>query len=657
MFFYLIYLQALLKYVILDKKRFVFICIKQQIKRIIAYKRLKMNNRTTKLPNNFYVSVLLSTFTFLFILFCIAVSGKGNVNSPDITQCKFSGLYVVNRSPQAFKIPTDNDINLHNAEINDIMFIINFSKEIKAGQPINLFMDNVIAEVYKNGNKFFSYGYDKNYPYIVNSAGKEWVEFISPGITPSDNITIKLKGCNNKINENYLKRFLDNIIAGNKYDLLATQLKVNTVTIISSVLIFIMGLVLLVVMFTLKIMKSPAPIGDFSCGLLMICGSLSLFTNYDYITLIFRNAFLVNIFDFLNHLFLIFFLLFYFRLYIQGNSIKKALQIFINIWTFTIIAFFILQVTGVLDYINFENCINLSAVLIVSFVVLFLCIDYNKLITSHSRIIISTGIILSISLIIELLGRITTGYYIGYIFNAGLIVFSLTQFLVIMIITKRGIVQASRADIMENELLQSKISVMLSQIQPHFLYNTLVVIRQLCDINPKTAKEAITEFASYLRGNLDSLTLNTTISFEKEMEHVENYISLEKKRFGDKIDIEYDIEATEFEVPSLTIQTVVENAIRHGITKRKEGGTVIIKTSELLDCFIVEIRDNGVGVDLTKPPEHNDNRSHVGIDNAKKRIESMCNGTLVMKSTPNIGTVVLITIPKSTISKNANLTS
>ena len=216
-----------------------------------------------------------------------------------------------------------------------------------------------------------------------------------------------------------------------------------------------------------------------------------------------------------------------------------------------------------------------------------------------------------------------------------------------MIFSKRNYEQAIRTNEMENELIQSKISIMLSQIQPHFLYNTLVVIRQLCDINPKMAKEAVTEFANYLRGNLDSLTLNTTIPFEKEMEHVENYISLEKKRFGDKINIEYDIDCIDFEVPSLTIQTVVENAIRHGISKRKSGGTVTISTKESENNYYIEIYDNGVGVDLTQRPESNkDGRSHIGIENAKKRIESMCFGTLTIDSTPSIGTTVLITIPK-----------
>lgn len=130
---------------------------------------------------------------------------------------------------------------------------------------------------------------------------------------------------------------------------------------------------------------------------------------------------------------------------------------------------------------------------------------------------------------IELMFRINSGEFFVYIFECGLLLFAILQFVVLMIFSKRNYEQAIRTKEMENELIQSKISIMLSQIQPHFLYNTLVVIRQLCDINPKMAKEAVTEFANYLRGNLDSLTLNTTIPFEKEMEHVENYISLEKR--------------------------------------------------------------------------------------------------------------------------------
>ena len=94
---------------------------------------------------------------------------------------------------------------------------------------------------------------------------------------------------------------------------------------------------------------------------------------------------------------------------------------------------------------------------------------------------------------------------------------------------------------LENELLQNQISVMLSQIRPHFLYNSLVTIQELCLIDPEMASEAVREFSNYLRVNMDSLSIKHPVPFENELRHLETYLFLEKKRFGDKLNIVYDI--------------------------------------------------------------------------------------------------------------------
>jgi LytS/YehU family sensor histidine kinase len=338
------------------------------------------------------------------------------------------------------------------------------------------------------------------------------------------------------------------------------------------------------------------------------------------------------------------FILFYIRIYIHTKTINKAIDFFIYTWTIIIIGFFIYQGLGLSDIIFFTEYIVNVAIVMLGFIFLFLIIEYRN--CKGSIVTLNFTLLFIATMIIEAYNKSTNNDFIYRAFRLGVLIFSITHFLTIMIKTQNSFIKAARAEKMENELIQSKISIMLSQIQPHFLYNTLVVIRQLCDINPKTAKEAITEFATYLRGNLDSLTLNSNIPFEKEMEHIENYVSLEKKRFGDKINLEYDIECLDFDVPSLTVQTIVENAIRHGITKRKEGGTVTIRTRETKKYYEIEVHDNGVGMDLTKPPEYSDNRSHIGLDNVRKRVESICNGEVLFNSTPNIGTTVYMSIPK-----------
>ena len=202
---------------------------------------------------------------------------------------------------------------------------------------------------------------------------------------------------------------------------------------------------------------------------------------------------------------------------------------------------------------------------------------------------------------------------------------------------------SKQAHELENELAESRISIMMSQIKPHFLYNSLVAIKELCLASPETASDAVEEFSNYLRGNLDSLSIRTPISFEKELRHTKTYLSLEKRRFEDRLKIDYDIKTQNFLVPALTLQLIVENAVKHGITKREEGGTISIKTEETENDVIITVKDDGVGFDVTGL---NKGYIHVGLENAKNRLATMCNGVIDIESKPGIGTTVIITIPK-----------
>ena len=201
---------------------------------------------------------------------------------------------------------------------------------------------------------------------------------------------------------------------------------------------------------------------------------------------------------------------------------------------------------------------------------------------------------------------------------------------------------------LESELLNSQISIMLSQIGPHFLFNTLVAIQELCLIDPKTASEAIGEFSKYLRCNIDSLSVTAIVPFERELRHVEAYLSLEKKRFGDKLNIAYAIGTSDFSLPVLSLQPLVENAVRHGVTKREQGGTVTIITEETADNMVIRVIDDGVGFDLDAN-EGKSERIKVGLNNVKMRLVAMCNGTLELESSPDAGTTVTVLIPRVTM--------
>ena len=193
------------------------------------------------------------------------------------------------------------------------------------------------------------------------------------------------------------------------------------------------------------------------------------------------------------------------------------------------------------------------------------------------------------------------------------------------------------------QLADSRISIMLSQIQPHFMHNMLTTIMYMCRTEPEEAEKTVGQFADYLRANMDSLTLKQCIQFETELKHVKTYWSLEEKRFGDKIRAVYDIQENSFMLPSLTIQPIVENAVKHGMRKGKQL-TVTIRTYSDLNNYYVEINDDGRGFDVNA--FENDGKSHIGIKNVQQRLKMMCGGELMVNSVPDQGTDAVIKIPK-----------
>ena len=196
--------------------------------------------------------------------------------------------------------------------------------------------------------------------------------------------------------------------------------------------------------------------------------------------------------------------------------------------------------------------------------------------------------------------------------------------------------------IVEAELKESRISIMLSQIQPHFIYNTLGTIERMCLKDPEQAFNLVRNFSLYLRGNFSELDSVTPIRFAEELKHVEYYVNIEKVRFPD-MNIEYDVETTEFVLPALSVQPLVENAIKHGLMRLETGGTVVIRSYETPTHFCVEVKDDGVGFDTSLPI---DEKKHVGLRNIRGRLKAMVEGDLILESKPDVGTKAVIMIPK-----------
>ena len=192
---------------------------------------------------------------------------------------------------------------------------------------------------------------------------------------------------------------------------------------------------------------------------------------------------------------------------------------------------------------------------------------------------------------------------------------------------------------------QLKVDILLGQIQPHFLFNVLYVIQEICHIDAEQASEAISEFSKYLRHNMDSLSINRPIPFSDELEHTKHYVSLQQLRFGEALVVEYDLACTEFNMPTLTLQPIVENAVRYGVRKNSTGeGTVIIQTREHPNHYEVKVIDNGPGFDPNESKK--DGISHMGLYNVKERLQRICGGKLEIWSELGKGTIVTMILPK-----------
>ena len=250
-----------------------------------------------------------------------------------------------------------------------------------------------------------------------------------------------------------------------------------------------------------------------------------------------------------------------------------------------------------------------------------------------------------VDLVMIRLGIWNTGVSSQYVF----LVFFLVAMVMVLRIIPNNINALAKAKELETEkmvlnaqLAQSRISTMMSQIRPHFIYNTLGSIEQLCELNPPKAGELVHNFAKYLRGNFGELDNPKPILMSQEMEHVHHYISIENVRFPD-MTFSFEMNSEDFHIPALTVQPLVENAIKHGLMKLEKGGSIRVTTYETQKDYCICVEDDGVGFD---PSGLLDDKKHIGIRNIRDRLKVMVGGVLEIESTPGMGTKVFITIPK-----------
>ena len=302
------------------------------------------------------------------------------------------------------------------------------------------------------------------------------------------------------------------------------------------------------------------------------------------------------------------------------------------------------------DILFYDTWLYWAAAQILANVILLGCLIREFFVTKGKERWLYIGSILplisfGVDVIMTDLGLWSGGLSSKYVF----VVFFVAAMVAVLKVIPNSINALTKAKELETEkiilnaqLTESRVSTMMSQIRPHFIYNTLGSIEQLCSIDPPKAGELVHNFAKYLRGNFGELDNPKPILMSQEMEHVRHYISIENVRFPD-MTFSFEMNSDDFHIPALTIQPIVENAIKHGLMKLQKGGIIRVVSYETDTHYCVRVEDDGVGFDTDILL---DERKRIGIRNIRGRLKAMVNGTLEIKSTEGVGTTVLIKIPK-----------
>ena len=330
------------------------------------------------------------------------------------------------------------------------------------------------------------------------------------------------------------------------------------------------------------------------------------------------------------------------------KSTKRIGEITAIVLALTDAVFFVLPIVSNVYF--YDTLVWWAAVQIIANVIFLVCVAKEFIDSKPKERWLYAGITLPLfAFIVDVVG-IELGAWRGgvisqYVF---ILLFSIAMITVLKLIPQ-SINAATKAKELEMEkivlnaqLSESRISTMMSQIRPHFIYNTLGSIEQLCKLDPPKAGELVHNFAKYLRGNFGELDNPKPILMSQEMEHVHHYISIENVRFPD-MTFSFEMNSDDFHIPALTVQPIVENAIKHGLMKLQKGGTIHVVTYETDTEYCISVEDDGVGFDTSALL---DDRKHVGLRNIRERLKVMVNGTLEIESTVGVGTKVVVKIPK-----------
>lgn len=611
---------------------------------ILDIKNVVIKKEKNKLKNK-YIRMAIIILPMLFAAFCLGkmVENNNQAFMPVPKEYEFVGEYSYD-GEKWYPYSQDSDIS---ALDGDLVVRGHFDSDIPEGGILNFYCNHIGVSIYVNGEVFYvdtpteikNYGIDL----MPSMCGKYWAQVLCPDITAEDEIEIRFINYHNHGNKNAYKEAMSSfLMTPPDNTILEVYLKPYIEPFKSAgYALMIVAMMLLGAALSVLAFKSGMADALFKKGMstLFVAGYIV----FDVMMLYFADELLVvRTYGRQLCLMLAIYFIGWMICDVLADKRKKVAEILmygLGIFNLIIILLATTEKVLLFDTILFWKI----AQYMVSIGLIVLCILEMKR-EKKTRKELVPYVFANVALAIDMTGVFDSMFYTGMCFKVSYVLM-IAYFLVV---GAKQVVLDHQASLknkkLKAELEQSRIAVMLSQIQPHFLYNSLTSVMDLCDRDPKQAKAAIADFADYLRGNLSSLKTENLISFRMELSHIQKYLRLEKLRFQDELEVLYDIHVQDFMLPALSVQPLIENAVKHGVGQKIGGGIVSVHTYETDEHYVIRIEDDGVGFE--EGEYASGDSTHVGIENTRKRLEMMINGRLEIESNKGEGTKATILIPK-----------
>ena len=295
------------------------------------------------------------------------------------------------------------------------------------------------------------------------------------------------------------------------------------------------------------------------------------------------------------------------------------------------------QFTGLIYYIDNENLYHRGPLYVLYYISAFLIVFSDLYLVVRYRNCLSRKV--AVALFIYLIIPLVFAVFQVFFYGPALIIYAtlFSAFVMYIFLLSEQTEEHIRQ---EHEKMVLRLNLLSSQIRPHYIYNVLTSIHLLCRKNPEEAMRVVEHFTDYLRANFEGIAAENPIGFPNELRHIEAYLEVERRRFLDELKVEYRIEHTAFRLPALTVQPIVENAVKHGFGDEEKPLKITISARRCEGASEIVVADNGRGF---SEPEISE--SMEALRNIRERLKLMSNGTLEIFSRKGEGTRVVIRIP------------